>query len=448
MLSKIKASSSKPSTNKTLTNKKLTNKDLPDKKTYDDDKSDLIRKGAIKVKKNKQEELIPEIIIHITRSGTYIHNTKELSHLIIRKIQNYYTLHDKTILGYISSTSLWYYRNNLLYLPRFGSLLLENKFKNIKFINYINPQNPLPNLKYKGEFKGNQEIVFNGIISKYFSNEMIEKGRGGLVLNLQAGHGKSFVSMALINYLKCRTLVVTHNTTKLNEWVSILEEYVSNVKIGQYYGKKKIHGDIIVAVINSIVMDDIKLNNYNSFREFFDSFDLIIFDECHEYVSKTKRQVYNICQVPYMIGLSATPDERIVDSLDKVSRWCCGPILVSDKIKGYTLDDIPFKGIVRCIKYSASDEYSEHIVNEKLDMVSVPATISQICEDPQRIKLIIKLISELYKKNMNILVFADRRSYLETIKNALNTEIKNNLGSDLDKDKTISDNPSDNPSNN
>lgn len=406
------------------------------------------------VQSKKKYNNTQEIIIHITRDGTYIKNTKDLPHEIIKKIQNYYTLSDKNIMGYFVHTSLWYYKNKLLHIPRFGAFILENKFSNIKFVNEINSQNPLTkDINYKATFKGNQEIIFNEIIQKYFSDKMIKNGRGGLTLNLQAGHGKSFIAMALFNYLKCRTLIVTHNTTKLNEWTKVLEDYCPSITIGQYYGKKKTNGDVIVGIINSLASDKFindkittKVDspkkkksestthmsfNYTSMREFYDSFDFIILDECHEFVSASRRKIYEMCQTPYIIGLSATPEDRTTDSLDKVTKWCCGPILVAEKIPGYTLDEIPFTGHVTCIKYSAPPEYSENITNEKLDVVSVPLTISQACADPYRLKMIVDLIMNQYAKGLNILVFADRRSYLE--------EIRQKLGNSQDYENYILD---------
>jgi superfamily II DNA or RNA helicase len=375
----------------------------------------------------------PLIEVNITRSGTFINNTKDLQMSLIRKIQNYYTLHDKTIMGYFVHTPLWSYKNKKLYIPRFGSFLLKNKFDNMQYINTITKRNPLPNLHYKGTFKGNQELVFKEIMTNWFNDENVNNGKAGLTLNLQAGHGKSFIGMALMGHLKCRTLIVAHNTTKLNEWVEILGQYLEGVTIGEYYGKKKIYGDIMVGIIHSLAMDEIKMNKYNSMREFYDSFDFIIFDECHEYVSQSRRKIYDICQTPYMLGLSATPDERSTDSLDKVTRLNCGSILVAENLSGYTLDDIPFKGEVTCVRYAAPPEFSIQYVNEKLDINSVPLLIAQICSDPYRLELVTELVLEQYNKKLNILVFADRRSYLEEIRQKLgSTEsyILDDLGDD------------------
>lgn len=363
-------------------------------------------------KSKETKSLDFRIIINITRNGTYIDS---IPSEITKKIKNYFTLRNKNIMGYFDITNVWYNKGNSLYISRFGAFLLRNKFDNITYNNTIKLQNPLPNLIYKGQFNGNQEIIFNYIISKIYNQKKLDNGNSGLILNLQAGMGKTFLAMALIGHLKCRTLIVVHNSNMLDQWNKILLEYIPNAKIGLYYGKKKSFGDIVIGVINSLVMDDIKLKDFKSFREFYDSFDFVIFDESHIYCSKTRSKIFDICQAPYMIGLSATPTER-EDSLDKIIHWNLGAVLVADKIEGYTMKNINFKGIVSKIKYTGHPDFIHHLINEKLEMTSVSKMLEQLSQDTYRQKMIIALILEQYKKGLNILVFADRRIYLEEIR--------------------------------
>lgn len=408
----------------------------------------LIAKNTTSVNSDLSERKQPEkqkytsnvhIDIQITRSGTYIENTLKLDQNIIKRIKNYYTLHDKQIMGYYKHTSNWKYKENKLYIPRFGSLFLPKKFKTISITSNIRPSNPLY-IKYTGIFKGNQELIFNEIMNKWFNEENMLAGKAGLILNLQAGHGKSFLGLALINALQCRTLIVTHNTSKLNEWVKIITEYCPGAKVGKYYGKKKAYGDIVVGVINSLVQDEIKLAGITTPRAFYDSFDFIIFDECHEFCSETRAKIYEVCQTPYMLGLSATPNDRTSDSLDKIVHWGIGPILIADQLEGYTLDNINFTGRVTKINYYGHMDYTEHIINETTEMTSTPLMIGQLCDSPYRLKLIVSLILEQHAKGLNILVFADRRSYLETIRVELDKtgSVKSGILEDITPNGTLS----------
>lgn len=367
-------------------------------------------------KQTKQtKEYQNKIIVNINRNGTYVDN---LDSQLSKKIKSYYTLRDRTIMGYDKITNNYEQKGTKLYIPRFGAFLLQNKFKNIEFKNNIKCDNYLPNIKYTGKFEGNQELVFNEIMTKIFNKESVERGKSGAIIDLQAGGGKSFLAMSLIGKLKCRTLIVCHNSGILDQWNKILKQYISGAKIGLYYGKKKEIGDITVGVINSLVMDEIKIEDLSNPRDFYDKFDFIIFDEVHEYCSESRRKIYSICQSPYMLGLSATPDER-QDSLDKISKWNVGPILVAKDLEGYNEATAPFTAKVIKIKYYGDDEYTKQLMNEKLEMTSVPKMLDQLSQDPHRLQLCVDLILEQLKDKLNIFVFADRRSYLEKVQQEL-----------------------------
>lgn len=372
------------------------------------------------------------ITVHITRSGTYI---EDLPSDIKKKIQNYYTLSDKTVMGYFVHTHNFENQGNRLYIPRFGSLFLKNKFKNITFVNEIVSTNPVPLMNWTGSFKSNQQLIFDHIMLNQFSPSSTLAGKAGLTLNLQAGFGKSFLAMGIIGQLKVRTLIVVHNSSILDQWFKLLSEFFPGLTIGKYYGKQKTFGDITIGIINSLVMPEIKIKGMSSEpREFFDKFDMVCLDESHEYCSASRRIIWKVAQAPYMMGLSATPDDRS-DSLDKINHWGAGEILKAADLAGFTTADIAFKGRVTKIKYTGPPEYTEHIVNEKLGLTSVPLMIEQMCADPYRTAMIIDLIKEQHAAGMNVLVFADRRSYLETIRNEL--EKKSLVGEMLTTDEEL-----------
>jgi superfamily II DNA or RNA helicase len=71
----------------------------------------------------------------------------------------------------------------------------------------------------------------------------------------------------------------------------------------------------VIGLINSLVSDNIKLDKYENYIDFFKSFDFVVLDEIHYYCTKDRRKIYDRCQAPYMLGLSATPEERS-DKLD------------------------------------------------------------------------------------------------------------------------------------
>ncbi len=374
---------------------------------------DKLIENPTKYTKVSDEKTIKDknvIKVIITRTGTHI-NAAELDDQTIKKIKNYFTIRDKTIMGYERKTSCFKHENDRIYVPRFASFLLSGKFNGVSYKNKINLDNRIKIL-YTGEPPTHiQSLILKELENKWFTEKKIKVGRCGVIINLQAGYGKTYLSMNLIAQLQLRTLIVVHNKTILKQWRDLLIAKFPNNNIACYYGENKEFGDIVIGVINSLILPEIK--GFSSPQDFYNKFDVIIFDECHEYCASGRSKIFNY-QCPYMIGLSATPEERN-DNLGKIIKWNIGPILEAEKIDGYTTENIPFRGNVIKVKYCGPDKFTRTIVNKKLETISATKMIEQFTMDFNRTKLIAELTMEHYKKGYNIFVFADRRDYLEII---------------------------------
>jgi superfamily II DNA or RNA helicase len=377
--------------------------------------------------KPKKAANTTKFTVKITPEGTYI-KTDMLDGVTIKKIKKYFTLSDKTIMGYYKYTSLWRQVGKRLYIPRFGSLLLRKKYPNIQYISSIVLGNPLSNMVYNETNKDNQTLIYEHIMQNQFSDTNRLAGQSGLILNEKAGRGKTFLAMYIMGILKCRTLIIVHNTTMLDQWVEILTKGFTGVTIGQYYGKKKIQGDIMVGVINSLAGEEFtfadkktKTTTKLTPREFYSGFDFVILDECHMFYSEKRRVIYDVCHPTYMLGLSATPDKD-TDSSYKVGHYSIGPVMEAFSLPNYNEDSVPFVGNVTKVAYAGPPEYTEHMVTESTGITSVPLLIAQICDDPYRLQMVVNTVREQYTKGLNVLVFADRRSYLQLIQAALDIE--------------------------
>jgi superfamily II DNA or RNA helicase len=345
-------------------------------------------------------------------------------------------------------------RSQKIHLPRFGIKLLASRI-NLEHHNAIALRAPL-DLKYMGTLKPNQQIICDYLLRCHFNPQRVERIESGVTLNMQTGHGKSFVAMYLIGALKCRTLIITHNKNILQQWEELIAKYFPGAELGTYHGTKKKFGDITIGVINSMVADTFKFGAKDAYalsvfgaaftggavlggarpapaqkvgqkvaqgvevlpRAFYDAFDFIIFDESHEYCSNMRNKIFRVCQVPYMLGLSATPNER-EDGLTKVCLWNIGPVLDVTKLPGYSSTDVNFTGKVVRVNYYGPSEYTQIVMNKTIDVVSVQALLEQITADPQRTQMVVDLILEFHQQNYNIFVFADRREYLQKIDSAL-----------------------------
>lgn len=339
---------------------------------------------------------------------------------LVKKLTNHFTINIPMISGYIKKVPNYKYdAKNMKYIfPRFGFLeYLEKNFKNYTVTNKIGRgKTPIVPFKWTGKFKNNQPVVANHIMNNIFNKEMTLDGKSGTILNLQAGQGKTFLAMGLMEKIQRKTLVVCHNKTIMYQWIAELKKAYPDNMIASYYGEKKEDGDVVVGIINSLLLDNMyDKDGATSPQKFFSRFGYVILDEVHEYCAYTRKVIYSLASSTYMLGLSATPDERS-DGLDQITVWNCGNILVAKDLEGYTEDDIPFTGEVTMIQYTGHPDFTKLITNQALDIISFSKMVSQICNDYYRTYLIVKLVYELRKDNKNIFIFADRRAYLEQIR--------------------------------
>ena len=359
----------------------------------------------------------------------YISKLQELK--LYNKLISMFTIRIKTIMGYIKKVNAYSKndKNTKITFPRFGVMnYFKNNFKNYIIIKKLcNGERPLVDFKWEDCYKENQIIIKDYIMNNIYNEENRKLGNCGLILNLEAGQGKSYLAAGLIEKLQKKTLIICHNKSILNQWVELLTKAYPNNKIGTYYGEKKIDGDIIVGIINSLLLDDIYFDEVKQGknvikekkiiknRDFFDMFGYVILDEIHEYSGGKRKNIYKLIQSKYMLGLSATPDENSY-GMDSINTWNCGDILIADKLDGYSTENINFKGDVIKIEYKGNTQYTDLILNEKLGVISCSSMISQLCEDPYRLFLITKTIFELLNNKQYIFVFTDRREYLNKIK--------------------------------
>lgn len=428
----------------------------------------------------------------LSLNGNITHQGLELKkNDIVEKYQmtGYKKLLKKFVIRYKSPIGTFYIekknytlKGNTLLLPRFASEdLLNCKIIN-NITNSISDGNNVDFL-YTGEPTYNQQIVIDHIFNSIYTESNKLKGLCGLTLNMLAGGGKTFCAMNIINKLNLKTLIIVPNTYLLNQWVELLSKFFPNNKIGQYYGKKKEDGDIVVAIINSlvndeyifdeviisdIICDNIKCKNiakYNfedepkpfyctkhkcknmikiknkkvikNYIEFFKEFGFIILDESHIYCTDSFKIVYNRFQSTYMLGLSATPNERN-NKCDIISHLNIGKVLKADEIEGYKKDNTKFNASVTLIKYNGPDEYVNTHINETTKMICVPKIIEDIVNDPYRNQLIIDQLLELFNLKLNIFVFSERRSHLEHLYRLFNENIKKNKDIDSDIESNLS----------
>lgn len=386
--------------------------------------------------------------IVLCRAGACVYTTNMD---VLRKLRKWFTIKTKIGRGsrFFKSISSFSHKftDGYIRCPRFGLMKRLGNPRYMKQLGFVNPkvinQITTKSKLYYGDrcdfeeweatLSENQIVVTDWLHENVFTDARRDAGTAGCILKMTTGTGKTYIGATVIHQLCGQSLVVCRDTGDCEQWVKTLVALFPELRIGQYHSKIKTDGDIIVAVINTIAKARTFIykifpghGSYSKHqkteeldaRRFFKRFKLIVWDECHTYCSKSGIKAFMKAQAPYMLGLSATPNDR-PDKFDPVAHWNIGPVVDASQIDGYCDDDVTYSCKVKAVEYQGPSEFIQPIVNLKTGSISTSLMIKQFSEDPYRLKLICQHIESLYEKNHNTVVFADRKEYLDIISAAL-----------------------------
>lgn len=298
---------------------------------------------------------------------------------------------------------LYSYVNNYILVPRFYPETAEKKFR-------INPD-----IKFQGPdlYSNNQKVVYQEL-QKIYSQP------AGRILIMQTGQGKTYLGIKMIEFLKKRTLIITHNKEIAYCWFNLIKDMNSHshantnldssLTVGFVGDSKKIKGDITVAIIHTLLKQPL---------EWFRDFDFVIYDEITEFVSDTRRAIFDLAARPYLLALTATPDIE----LKFVFELNIGPYLFTEKIPGFNKLEIPWKVNVDIVKYRGEEEHTQQL-KSCIGTTNVILMDKQFMEDPVRNKLIIDKITWLMARNKNMFIFYSICELGEKLYNLLPENLK------------------------
>ncbi len=226
--------------------------------------------------------------------------------------------------------------------------------------------------------------------------------KGGGILSLPCGFGKTILALYFISQIKKKTLVVVHKEFLMNQWIERIRFALPEAKIGILQGDKcQIEGnDIIIGMLQTLSMKEFANNR-------FDDIGHVIIDECHCIPSRVFSRALLKINSPYMLGISATPNRK--DGLTKVLKYYIGDLVYMVKSA-----DKNVVRVERQLYESENENYNKELLSYR-GQVQMATMLNNICDYMKRTRCIVKRIVELINENeeRQILVLSDRRQHLD-----------------------------------
>lgn len=329
------------------------------------------------------------------------------------KLKKKYTIMHE-VFNIKKTMKLWSYDGDSIYtFPRFSTKPLE------KSGTISPPQCFLGDgtaIKFQSELKSteNQEVVFKHVMKERFTKDRIDRGIGGAYIEMGTGRGKTYLSLRFVQEFKKKTLIIVPRIALFRQWEEVIRQVFGNVSIGSLRGGKHQDGDIVLATIHSILGPTFKQKGgFLPMSDYMKEFGFMILDEIHMYCSDKYSKAFQIAQCKRTLALTATSNDRN-DPFDRCAWSWYGKPIVAEKLKGFKTTGTDFSTVVRRVNYYGPDKYTRTVKNRD-GIASSGGTINLIMKDPNRQKLILKLVEE-YKEiqERNIyLIFEHREAVKE-----------------------------------
>jgi superfamily II DNA or RNA helicase len=170
-----------------------------------------------------------------------------------------------------------------------------------------------PDVLFHGTLRDVQQQVATNTIAHL-------RQRGGGLLQLRCGFGKTIIALNLVAQLGLKTIVLVHKEFLMNQWKERIEQFLPAARVGTLQAKTvDVDGkDIVIGMLQSVATD-----KYTA--SILQPFGMAIFDECHHLGAAVFSKAMGLVRTRYMLGLSATPDRK--DKLRKVFDWQLGEVI-------------------------------------------------------------------------------------------------------------------------
>lgn len=215
------------------------------------------------------------------------------------------------------------------------------------------------------------------------------------------GFGKSVVGLECARQLNCTTLIVVDIERLMGQWVETAEKVfgLDRSLIGTVQGNEiDFKGKSVVVAMAQTLF------SRNMGNEFYNSFGLLIWDECRVAGAPVMSSIFLKVAARYRLGLDATPMRK--DALETLLRYSMGEVEVSADKKHKA-------SVVRVVDTQSVCSWYANISPK------AGRYLQELSEDTERCILAAKVIKELYDKDRDILGLSDRVMHLYAIESLL-----------------------------
>lgn len=273
------------------------------------------------------------------------------------------------------------------------------------------------NIQFTQILREKQQLVMDNALL------YIQRHGGGL-LSVPCGFGKTVCALYLAHKLGLKTLVVVHKSPLLKQWIDRTKEFlnISDNDIGIIQQNKCIveNKSIVIGMIQTIAK--------KNYKDVYEKFGLVIYDEAHHVCCKFFSRSLLKTGAKYTLALTATPYRG--DGLIKVMYWFNGGTIYQEQMK------MNKNVIVKMIYHKSTDK---HLFNAKRRWLKgkvrsdTGRMTTNICNLETRNNTIVNIINHIrsHEPNRKILILSGRCAHLEILKTKtdelINQDIKNGI---------------------
>jgi hypothetical protein len=252
--------------------------------------------------------------------------------------------------------------------------------------------------RFAGVLRAGQQKAVDGTIACLTQ-------RGGGILSLPTGAGKTACALYISTHFKAKTLVIVHKQLLADQWKQRIRTFVPGASVSVIQGNTcDVSGDFVVAMLQTLVSRAYP-------PELFKTIRLLVFDEAHHVAAPAFLKSMWSLQVPLTLGLTATPTRK--DGLQNVLHWMLGPMAYQESMKNRS-------DVTVVVRSYGSDAYktTEPPINPRTGTVDSAAVISRLVDDSARSQMIADIVVEM-EPHRQILVLSHRRAHCEMLYNLL-----------------------------